>query len=186
MVVAMVCLSLCVYLSSRNYIAYLGPQIMTIAVAVTIGIESQYGLGKHIWTMPAANVVPYMKTFLDSIVIYNFATPLVKISILLQYKRIFASPKMQQICFYALFVMIGIAIAFPLTLFLSCIPIPKFWDPTIPGNCIKQHYADPIMGAINIATDIFLLVLPMPAIKSLQLPRKQKLMLYGVFAMSTV
>jgi hypothetical protein len=157
---------------------------MTLAVAVTIGLEAHFGLGRHIWTMPLENIEPYMKTFYASIVIYNFATPLVKISILLQYRRIFTSQTMQRICFVALIFMSAVAISFPLTLALSCTPVPRFWDNSIPGTCIKQHIADPIMGAVNILTDIFLLCLPMPAIKSLQLPRKQKLMLYGVFCLS--
>jgi hypothetical protein len=159
-------------------------QILTLAVAVTIGLETRYGLGRHFWTMPPENSAPYLKVFYASIVIYNLATPLVKISLLLMYKRIFASPTMQRVCFFALIFMVGYAISFPLALALSCIPVPKFWDQSIPGRCIEQHLADPIMGAVNIATDIFLLCLPMPAIKSLQLPRRQKRLLYGVFCLS--
>jgi hypothetical protein len=158
--------------------------MLTLAVAVTIGLETQYGLGRHFWTMPPENSTPYLKTFYASIVIYNLATPLVKISILLMYKRIFTSPTMQRICFFALIFMICYAISFPVALALSCIPIPKFWDQSIPGVCIHQHLADPIMGAVNIVTDIFLLCLPMPSIKSLQLPRKQKRLLYGIFCLS--
>jgi hypothetical protein len=157
---------------------------MTLAVAVTIGLEAHFGLGRHIWTMPPENVEPYMKTFYASIVIYNFATPLVKTSILLQYKRIFVSPTVQRVCKFALVFMILMAISFPLTLALSCIPVPRFWDSTIPGTCIDQNKADPIMGAFNILSDIFLLILPMPLVKSLQLPRKQRMMLYGVFGLS--
>lgn len=65
---------------------------------------------------------------------------------------------------------------------VTCVPIAKYWDPSIPGGCIdrsKLHYA---LAGFNIANDIALLVLPMPFLKGLQIQKKSKIILYCVFA----
>lgn len=41
------------------------------------------------------------------------------------------------------------------------------------------------MAVINILTDFFILCLPMPMLRSLQLPRKQKVLLGLVFALGS-
>ncbi|SPQ21469.1 304c17e9-557f-49a5-93ef-64b29e142d23 [Thermothielavioides terrestris] len=101
-------------------------QILTLASAVAIGLEAKYGLGRHAWTMPEENLIPYMKAskpgtqlclaglatnlhqaFYSSIVVYNIAVCMTKISILLQYRRIFNNTALRK------FIIFGLA-------FLTC------------------------------------------------------------------
>ena len=56
-------------------------------------------------------------------------------------------------------------------------PVEKFWDARIPGKCINTaalYYAN---AAINIAQDISLVVLPFFMLRSLIMPRKEKISL---------
>lgn len=65
----------------------------------------------------------------------------------------------------------------------NCVPLAKFWDPTVPGFCFDKKALWFSNSAIHIFTDLLILLFPMPVLKSLQLPRKQKFALMGVFAL---
>ncbi|KAK5656745.1 hypothetical protein OQA88_4293 [Cercophora sp. LCS_1] len=173
-------------------------QVLTIASAVAIGIgmlaplfpfpssllapsselkqqvEAHYGLGRHSVTVPPSNTIPYMKAFFASIVVYNIAVCLTKISILLQYKRLFANPIMQRLTLFGLIFLTAWAVALAFLLTLICQPVAAFWDPSVGGKCLDAPTIWYIMAGVNLVTDFLILTLPMPVIKSLQLGRRQK------------
>ena len=60
-------------------------------------------------------------------------------------------------------------------------PVSYFWDKTIEGSCVDQTAVWFSNTAINIVTDICTAVLPIPTLKSLQLPKRQKYALMAVF-----
>ncbi|KAH8594252.1 hypothetical protein B0O99DRAFT_458955, partial [Bisporella sp. PMI_857] len=158
-------------------------QVFTLGTAVAIGIESRYGLGRHVWTIPKEETIPYLKAFYASILLYNFALSLVKISILLQYRRIFTAPAMQKTCVFGLVVIICWAITQIFLNAMICIPVASFWDPTIQGKCIPFLPIWFTYAIFNIITDFSIFILPFPAIKSLHLPQKQKIILFIIFAL---
>lgn len=145
--------------------------------------EAQLGLGRHTWTVPAANLVPYMKSFYSSIVVYNVAVCLTKMSILLQYRRLFANRTMQIATLLGLGFLAAWTVVLALLLTLVCIPVAAFWDRSIEGRCLDAPTIWYIMAGVNLVTDFGTLIMPMPVIKSLQLPRRQKMMLMGVFCL---
>jgi hypothetical protein len=61
-----------------------------------------------------------------------------------------------------------------------------FWDVTIPHRCIDQIKFELIAAILNIVTDFVIMVLPLPTIWSLQLPKRQKWALSGVFMLGTL
>jgi hypothetical protein len=124
-----------------------------------------------------------MKAFYASIVVYNIAVCLTKVSILLQYKRLFSNPIMQRLTLWGLCFLVAWAVALAFLLTLICQPVAAFWDPSIPGKCLEASTIWYIMAAVNIASDFAILTLPMPVIKSLQLPQRQKVMLIAVFCL---
>lgn len=124
-----------------------------------------------------------MKAFYSSIVIYNVSMCLVKISILLQYRRLFNVRMTQLATFYGILFLSAWAVTISFLLTLVCIPVAKFWDNTIPGRCLDSLSIWYVMAGCNLATDFATLLLPLPVIKSLQMPRKQKIMLSAVFGL---
>lgn len=107
----------------------------------------------------------------------------VKISILLQYRRVFAVRFMQLITFYAVIFMSAWTVTLCFLLTLVCLPVAKFWDSTIPGQCLDSLTIWYVLAGFNLATDLAIFCLPLPVIRSLQLPRKQKVMLIAVFGL---
>lgn len=145
--------------------------------------ESAFGLGQHQSAMPLEHRIPYMKSYYSSIVIYNVATCIVKISILLQYRRIFTGPSMQKLTMFGLIFEGSWALTLSILLPLVCNPVSAFWDIGTKGQCLNQLAIWYAMASVNLVTDFFIFSLPLPVIRSLQLPNRQKFMLMGVFCL---
>lgn len=131
----------------------------------------------------AAEYFPYMKAFYASIPIYAMGMCLLKIAILLQYRRIFAVPLMQKLTMIGLVFEGCWAITVTFLQVLTCVPVAAFWDTSIEGRCINQLVVWFLNASINIATDFMVFSLPLPVIHRLQLRRAQKVMLLGIFCL---
>ncbi|GKU23121.1 unnamed protein product [Fusarium langsethiae] len=158
-------------------------QVLATGAAVAIGLENKFGLGYHTWEQPESAYVPYMKSFYASIVIYNIAMCLVKIGILLQYRRVFAIQTIQLITCWGTALMVAWTVVIAFLNILICVPVAKFWYHDLPGRCLDPLLIWYIMAGFNLATDITIFCLPLPVIKSLNLPRKQKMMLFAIFSL---
>ncbi|KAK4164704.1 hypothetical protein QBC43DRAFT_300171 [Cladorrhinum sp. PSN259] len=135
---------------------------------------------------PSLETVRGVQKFLLSLFIGNMILCatfyLAKISILLLYRRIFATPEFRRTCL----IMIGISTAYfvaaQVTNLCACIPIDLFWNRTNKGGrCLNFNLFSFIIGLIEIVLDIAILTLPIRAVLSLQMPRKTKVMVSGVF-----
>jgi hypothetical protein len=74
----------------------------------------------------------------------------------------------------------GVAIQFG-SIF-ACTPVSYFWDRSIAnGHCINLLAFWFSNASLNIVTDLMICVLPVPVLKGLNLPRKQKYGLIAVF-----
>jgi hypothetical protein len=133
-----------------------------------------------------ANIVSLTQCFWASVPIYQASLITTKASILLQYKRVFSTPRMRLTC-YCLIGFLGIWGTWTfISAWLNCIPVAKFWNDSLEGHCLNKKALWFSNSGIHIFTDIVLLVFPMPVLKSLQLPRRQKLALMGVFALGAL
>jgi len=65
----------------------------------------------------------------------------------------------------------------------TCHPISKFWNSSLPGSCIPSLPFWYINAAGNILTDVTIFVLPLPALRSLNLHRNQKIVLLAIFSL---
>ncbi|KAL4903494.1 hypothetical protein BDW74DRAFT_168999 [Aspergillus multicolor] len=133
-------------------------------------VESLNGMGMHLVDIPKPILLKQMRAFWISIPFYNAALLCAKASILMQYFRVFPTRRMHHICWF----MIG--------RFLNCIPVARFWDPTLPGFCLSSKGLWFSNASMHIATDLAILVIPIPALVKLELPRKQKVALISIFA----
>jgi hypothetical protein len=66
---------------------------------------------------------------------------------------------------------------------LNCLPVAKFWNESLDGYCLNKEGLWFSNSALHILSDLIILILPMPVLKSLQLPKKQKMALMAVFAL---
>lgn len=65
----------------------------------------------------------------------------------------------------------------------QCSPIAYTWDKTIKGRCLDMPMLYQLGAAYNVFTDFAILILPMPIVWHLQMPKSKKIAVTGVFLM---
>ncbi|CAL8584100.1 hypothetical protein XPA_009705 [Xanthoria parietina] len=147
----------------------------------------KHGLGKHIGTVPPADLIIEGQAFYASEIIWATSIPIIKLSILLLYIRIFGRLRY----FKNLAYIIGIfsvcwGIMVILVCALQCRPVQFTWDKSGKGTCINAPLFFIIGSAPNVLTDFVLLVLPLPAVWNLHTTRAQKISLTGIFMLGSL
>ncbi|MCJ1270110.1 hypothetical protein MMC22_010004 [Lobaria immixta] len=73
------------------------------------------------------------------------------------------------------------ALSVVLETFLLCRPFKYNWDPTLNHTCGNRIASYIASGGLNLVTDIMVLSLPVPMVWALRIPRRNKIILFGVF-----
>ncbi|KAJ5888159.1 hypothetical protein N7495_008200 [Penicillium taxi] len=141
------------------------------------------GMGEHADTLPPENVVLIAKYLVVAEVLYVFNLVWTKISILLMYYRIFHFRYFKIFAYIiGIFVILWVICITFLFIFI-CVPVQKLWSPDLPGHCINQ-VSTWIANAIStIATDLAILLLPLPQVWKLQLRLSEKLAVSFAFSL---
>jgi hypothetical protein len=120
--------------------------------------------------------------FYASILVYNLSLTFVKLSILCQFLRFFTESRPRKICICMICLITAYGAAVQFVSIFACTPVPYFWDRSIAnGYCIDLLAFWFSNASFNILTDLMICVLPVPVLKGLNLPRKQKYGLIAVF-----
>ncbi|KAJ5179569.1 hypothetical protein N7492_002779 [Penicillium capsulatum] len=159
-----------------------------LALLIVASVGNRYGLGKHIWTTTVGEMVTLKKMLFSALVIYLFALFLIKMTILMFYRRIFGMSRLNWIgMFLSVSWLLGSLIAL-----VSCPSPPSyFWMEA--ANPKGGHFRYPFYNyyignsASNVVSDAFILVVPIPAVWRLNMRVTQKLLvssllLLGLFA----
>ena len=112
--------------------------------------------------------------------------PLIKISILLLYHRIFTLRAYRLMIKFCIVYMLLFQMSFILVSIFICTPIHSFWDLSEPSKCIDSVDFYVANSALNIFTDLVILILPMPIVWKLHVSRKQKTVLSLVFVLGSM
>jgi hypothetical protein len=59
--------------------------------------------------------------------------------------------------------------------------VEKYWNPAVEGKCLNRNIITYVNAGVNIGSDLTLLAIPIPLLKNLHIPRRQKFILVGVF-----
>lgn len=122
---------------------------------------------------------------LGSIIYCSVILP-IKISVLVQYIRIF-SPSERQWFYWSCHALIWLNFLLYTILFFieifPCKPRAKAWDPMITtGKCLDLMTINVVSSALNVNSDFIILLLPQRIIWNLQLSVKKRLGISLVFA----
>lgn len=66
---------------------------------------------------------------------------------------------------------------------LLCRPIALNWDPTLQGQCGSKTVGYLFVQIINLLLDVCVAILPIPVLRRLQMRRRKKIQIAGVFAL---
>ncbi|EXA36402.1 hypothetical protein FOVG_12308 [Fusarium oxysporum f. sp. pisi HDV247] len=164
-----------------------------VALACVLGCGSSivamthYGLGRHIYTLSPRQIILYLRCFWISIVFYTYALFAIKLTFLIHYYRIMSVSNMRWLYLGALGFIILWGINQGIGVFLFCIPLQSFWDPHVKGRCfLSRPTMWYVSGVVHIVTDFAIIVMPLPIVWKLQLPRSQKIYLTGIFGLGSL
>lgn len=178
------------------YVNYVGMDDYFIVAAwvVTTGMgimnifHVSWGTGQHTQDVPLMIIlIPTLKHWYAYQLVYPWALFFVKASILALYHRIFTQKNFRLTVYcVAAFVSSNTLVLFFVNAF-ECRNHPsRAWSPTFPQGCNHLQASYLAMASINIFTDIVILVLPLRAFAQLNLHRKKRWALIGVFLTGTV
>ncbi|KAJ5523030.1 hypothetical protein N7513_012574 [Penicillium frequentans] len=154
------------------------PLIALLAIALLGG---HYGMGKHIWLTTVEDMIIMKKILFSYLFIYIFELFIVKISLLMFYRRIFGSSGSYWIC---VILASGWTTGSMIALLTCPSPVSYFWSEisNSGGGHYRYDFYNYYIGnaASNVVTDFFILLVPIPVIWRLKMRFTQKIMVSGV------
>jgi hypothetical protein len=120
------------------------------------------------------------------VLFYNLSLTFTKISILCLYKRIFTYSWVKRAIQVVLSAVLAIGVWQIASVCTACIPLEAFWNWYL---VFTTHvYCQPpnlwwANAGLHIFTDVTIVLLPMPVLSGLRLPRRQKFAVVCVFAL---
>ena len=114
-------------------------------------------------------------------IVYTLTIPLVKISVLLLYYRVFHTRHFKWVVYFGITFMILFALSTVLVDIFNCNPIRASWDKTIPAKCVDPVILYRSTAIINLVTDILILCTPAPMVWRLNMSIRNRLALYSIF-----
>jgi hypothetical protein len=144
------------------------------------------GIGRSSWTLDFWQIQDLLIVYFILEVLYFLAIGLVKISMCFLYGRLFMDTLFQRMIWATQVFNVLVVLSFVLLVLTQCQPLSYFWmawDGEHDGTCINTQAVAYVHSAINIALDLWLLVLPATQIWNLRLTTKRKAAVTGMFAM---
>ena len=120
---------------------------------------------------------------MSGLITYSFTMTFVRISILLLYRRIFATPAFRKTTVVVGGTCIAWFIAEAFTDIFQCHPFTAAFHPQDfpPNQCFNLPAYYWGITASNLGLDVIILYMPLHMVWGLKLPVRQKLMLSGIF-----
>ncbi|KAL8967611.1 MAG: hypothetical protein Q9183_002828 [Haloplaca sp. 2 TL-2023] len=163
----------------------LASQILMIGLCVNLAWGASFGTGRHLLTLSPATITKFQKLLFAYYIQYGLQFQLVKISILLFYRRVFpkvATSTKWAVAWYAtLALVLVVLVVGQATMIFQCSPVSYFWTRSGNGSCINLQATFYSMSALTILTDIAILCLPMPIVWKLQMETRKKIGVIGIF-----
>ncbi|CAK1366496.1 unnamed protein product [Cercospora beticola] len=154
--------------------------LLSWAMCFIIVASVTKGLGKY---DDATDTIQVTKLVLVNNSIWTVLVNVTKASILMQYLRIFSGRIIRRSCHILAFLLIPAICWGTFGGIFLCKPVAKLWQPELPGYCRNAQTYWCSVAAVDIFLDFSVLILPMPSIAGLHLPRKQKIATTLVFVM---
>ncbi|KAF4467078.1 CFEM domain-containing [Fusarium albosuccineum] len=161
--------------------------VFVILSTITIQFMVVHGLGQDIWTLNEQQITTFFQLLLVNELTYVMALTLIKVSILLFFLTIFPDPMFRTIVKGTL-IFIGLMfVAFSILGVLQRQPIWLLWEgwkDKIPrGKSLSTLAISLPHAALNVALDVWMLLLPLSQLYHLGLKLRKKI---GIAAMFSV
>jgi hypothetical protein len=107
-----------------------------------------------------------------------------KITILMLYRRVFVTHRWSWFDIATISLIVILALFYGITTFFKifeCSPRAKIFNMALPGHCYNVGKILKTSGAFNTISDFFILLLPVQAVRKLQMSKQKKILVVLVF-----
>lgn len=137
-------------------------------------------MGRHSWLSTPENGRRQLQCLFSAIQLYIWSLCLVKVSLLLQYRRIFLTQWLQRTAIVLIAIAVFWNMAQSVLVSFACVPMGILHQAV---RCLDSLTIWYIAAGMNISTDFIVFLIPIPLINSLQLPTRHKVLLFLVFCL---
>ncbi|EGX89777.1 integral membrane protein, putative [Cordyceps militaris CM01] len=148
----------------------------------------QNGMGRDVWTLAPGQITKFGLGFYVIEVLYFQQVATLKLSLLLFYVRIFPSRPVRRLLWGTVGFVAAWGVAYVFLGLFQCTPIRYFWtkwDGTHSGHCLDINALGWSNAGISIATDLWMLGIPLWQLRSLQLDWRRKVGVAIMFVVGT-
>ncbi|KAF2192643.1 hypothetical protein K469DRAFT_717214 [Zopfia rhizophila CBS 207.26] len=156
--------------------------ILNIVETAFMFLEVKYGAGQRMTQLTNEEIEKQRFAVYISMPPYYIGLMFIKMSIIYQYRRFF-SEIIGTICYAILALVVSTTITWICLSAFQCTPARGFWIQSLHNNCLNLSTINYSFLAVNSATDIMLLILPMPTFFKLRLRKAEKRALIGIFGL---
>ncbi|KAH7355206.1 hypothetical protein BKA65DRAFT_549278 [Rhexocercosporidium sp. MPI-PUGE-AT-0058] len=148
-------------------------------------VKGKNGFGKHFWELQDGQLKEILKMIYVAEVVYIIQLAIPKLSILVFYIQSIPNEGFRLAVFITMcLVVISTTIISTLAV-VGCHPIPSFWDRDIKGHCLDINGVAYGIGGLSIVQDLVIIALPIPILKNMRLPWREKAMVLFMFAVGS-
>ncbi|KAJ0417383.1 hypothetical protein BJY00DRAFT_325692 [Aspergillus carlsbadensis] len=147
------------------------------------------GMGKDVWTLTPTQITNAAKYTWVTQVAYIPAICLTKVAIVCFFMQVFPGPKFRLLCYGTITWCFLFMVSTTIAAILACVPVEKMWTNWMgvqEGICYDNNAFWWAHSAINIATDLWIIAMPIPMLVKLQLKLKKKIYLVLMFSVGIV
>ncbi|KAK5991209.1 Satratoxin biosynthesis SC1 cluster 4-like protein [Cladobotryum mycophilum] len=162
--------------------------ILAFGMSFTIDFSILKGLGRQPDHIPASWAAPLIASDYAAFILYNPALMATKSSILILYIRLSKNTRlfMYWASYTTLLVVNAAGVILTFLAAFRCRPVYVAYTPdTTSPNCISIETIYLSSAPVNVATDLAILILPIPMLTAMKLPKRQKCVLVMTFMLGT-
>ncbi|CRL20550.1 unnamed protein product [Penicillium camemberti] len=155
----------------------IGALLVDLAFFAFIILEREYGIGVPVSELSTDEIQRQLFWLWLSVPFYNMTMVLAKFSALTLFTRLFRPRPFRLATYILMGCLVVIGLWTTLSGFFFCNPVHAFWSPSEEVRKIKCLPSGPVWftnAALQTVTDLVILILPMPLLWRLQLPKRQK------------
>ncbi|PVH78405.1 hypothetical protein DL98DRAFT_573151 [Cadophora sp. DSE1049] len=133
-----------------------------------------FGLGKHTFNVDPRFHLPNLYLYWSDEMAYQITITLIKGSILCFYLRLFPGTRFRAACFAMISITVSTGLGFLGVTIFQCKPIRGVFDKSIPSTCLDVNALTYASSAMSIAIDFTVLLMPVPQLLKLRVPKRQR------------
>ncbi|KZL74098.1 CFEM domain-containing protein [Colletotrichum tofieldiae] len=143
------------------------------------------GAGRDVWTLTPDQITELLLIVYIFGILYFVSLAFIKISIIFLYLRIFPDEKFRKVLWLTQVFNLLLLITFVAAQLALCQPLKLAWvgwTKEIEGKCFNRNVFIILHGAINVALDLWMLVLPLTQLYKLHMKTRKKLGIMLMFS----